>query len=212
MKRYSLAEEIAHATTHGLGLVLSIAALVVLVTLSALRGNGWHIVSTSIYGASLVVLYGASTAYHASWSPRAKGFFQTIDHAAIYLLIAGTYTPFTLVNLRGGWGWSLFGIVWGLALFGVALEAMTTPRVRIISIVLYIGMGWIVAIAIRPLVASVPTGGIVLMLLGGLAYTGGVIFYGWKRLPYHHAIWHVAVLVGSAFHFFAVLFYVIPPA
>jgi len=212
MKRYSVAEEIAHATTHGLGLALSIAGLVVLVVLATIRGDAWHVVSASIYGASLVLLYGASTAYHASWSPRAKGLFRVVDHAAIYLLIAGTYTPFLLVNMRGGWGWSLFGVVWGLALVGVVLEALALPWTRYVSIVLYIGLGWLIAIAVKPLVSAVPAGGIVLMLLGGLAYTGGVFFYGWKRLPYHHAIWHVAVLAGSAFHFFAVLFYVIPPA
>jgi hemolysin III len=212
MRRYSFAEEVAHAATHGLGLILSIAALAVLVVFSGLRGDAWHVVSVSVYGATLVLLYGASTVYHASWSPRTKGVFRTIDHAAIYLLIAGTYTPFVLVNMRGGWGWSLFGVVWGLALVGVTLEALALPWTRYVSIVLYVGLGWIIAIAIKPLVSSVPRGGIVLMLLGGLAYTGGLFFYGWKRLPYHHAIWHVAVLLGSTFHFFAVLFYVIPPA
>jgi hemolysin III len=212
MRSYSLAEEVAHAITHGVGLLLTVAGLAILVTLASLRGDAWHVVSTSIYGAMLVLLYAASTLYHATWSPRAKGLFRSLDHSAIYLLIAGTYTPFTLVNLRGGWGWALFGVVWGLAIFGVVMETVARPRVRTASVVLYLGLGWLVAIAVKPLLDSVPVGGIVLLLLGGLAYTGGVVFFGWKRLPYHHAVWHVFVMAGSAFHYFAVLFYVIPRA
>jgi hemolysin III len=207
---YSIAEEIAHAITHGVGILLSIAALTILVAFAALRGDAWHIVSCSIYGSSLVLLYTASTLYHALPAPRAKGVFRTLDHAAIYVLIAGTYTPFTLVNLRGGWGWTLFGVAWGLAIFGVVLEAVAKPRVRILSLVLYLGLGWMAAIAVKPLFDSVAVGGLVLMLLGGLAYTGGVVFYCWERLPYNHAIWHIFVLAGSVFHYFAVLFYVIP--
>jgi hemolysin III len=208
--RYSVAEEIAHAITHGVGLLLSIAALVVLVVFATLRGDAWHIVSCSIYGSTLVVLYAASTFYHALPSPKAKSVFRILDHAAIYLLIAGTYTPFTLVNLRGPWGWALFGVVWGLALFGVVLEATAKQRVRILSLVLYLGLGWLVAIAVKPLLAAVATGGLLLLLAGGLSYTGGVVFYVWRRLPYHHAIWHVFVMAGSTFHFFAVWWYVIP--
>ena len=212
MTRYSVAEEIAHATTHGLGLALSIAALSILVVFASLRGDPWHIVSCSIYGATLVLLYTASTVYHSIPSSRAKKIFQSLDHAAIYLLIAGTYTPFTLVNLRGRWGWTLFGLVWGLALLGILLETFAKQRVRVLSVVLYLGLGWLAAIAIKPLLDSVAPGGLILLLLGGLAYTGGVVFYSWRRLPYHHAVWHVFVLVGSALHFFAVFFYVIPGA
>lgn len=208
--RYSVAEEIAHAITHGVGLLFSVAGLVVLVVFASLRGDGWHIVSCSIYGTTLVLLYTASTLYHAIPSPSAKGVFRILDHAAIYLLIAGTYTPFMLVNLRGPWGWTLFGVVWGLALFGVVLEGIAQQRVRISSVVLYLGLGWLVAIAVKPLLDSVAIGGLVLLLLGGLAYSVGVVVYGWRRLPYHHAIWHVFVMVGSVCHFFAVLFYVIP--
>ena len=208
--RYSVAEEIAHAITHGVGLLLSIAALVVLVVFASLRGDAWHIVSCSIYGTTLVALYTASTLYHALPSPRVKDVFRVLDHSAIYLLIAGTYTPFTLVNLRGGWGWSLFGVVWFLALFGIVLEAAAKQRVRILSLVLYLGLGWLAAIAVKPLLAAVPSGGLALLVLGGLAYTGGVGFYAWRRLPYHHAIWHLFVMAGSLFHFFAVLWYVIP--
>jgi hemolysin III len=208
--RYSVAEEIAHAITHGVGLLFSVAGLVVLVVFASLRGDVWHIVSCSIYGTTLVLLYTASTLYHAIPSPRAKDVFRILDHAAIYLLIAGTYTPFTLVNLRGPWGWTLFGVVWGLALFGVVLEGVAQQRVRILSVVLYLGLGWLVAIAVKPLLDSVAIGGLVLLLLGGLAYSVGVVVYGWRRLPYHHAIWHVFVMAGSVCHFFAVLFYVIP--
>jgi len=210
MRSHSLAEEIAHAITHGVGLLLSLAALTILVILASLRGDAWHIVSSSIYGATLVLLYAASTFYHALSSPRPKGVFRTLDHGAIYLLIAGTYTPFTLVNLRGPWGWTLFGVVWGLALCGVVLEAVAKPRARTLSLVLYLGLGWLAAIAVKPLLAAVGTGGLVLLLSGGLAYSGGVVFYVWRRLPYHHAIWHVFVMAGSVCHFFAVLFYVIP--
>ncbi|MDX1388307.1 MAG: hemolysin III family protein [Acidobacteriota bacterium] len=207
---YSLAEEIAHATTHGVGLLLSVAALVVLVVLASLQGDPWRIVSCAIYGSTLVLLYTASTIYHSTPSSRAKSFFCTLDHAAIYLLIAGTYTPFTLVNLRGGWGWTLFGLVWGFALLGILMEAFARQRMRVVSVVLYLGLGWLAAIAIKPLLESVAPGGLVLLLMGGLAYTGGVVFYSWKQLPYNHAVWHVFVLAGSACHFFAVLFFVIP--
>ena len=211
-KDYSVAEEIAHAITHGVGLLLSIAALVTLVVFASSRGDAWHIVSVSIYGATLVLLYTASTFYHALTRPRAKSVFRILDHAAIYLLIAGTYTPFALVNLRGGWGWTLFGVVWGLAALGVVLETTAKQRFRMLSIILYLGLGWIAAIAVKPLLHSVESRGIVLLVAGGLAYTGGVGFYGWRRLRYHHAVWHMFVLVGSLFHFFAVLFYVIPRA
>ncbi len=207
---YSVAEEIAHAITHGVGFLLSVAALTILVVFASLHGDAWHIVSVSIYGSTLILLYTASTLYHALSAPPAKAVFRILDHAAIYLLIAGTYTPFTLVNLRGGWGWTLFGLVWGLALVGVLLEAVARQRVRFLSVSLYLGLGWLAAIAVKPLLASVATGGLALLLLGGLAYTGGVFFYGWQRLPYHHAIWHVFVMAGSICHFFAVLFYVIP--
>jgi hemolysin III len=192
------------------GLLVSVAGLVLLVVFAALKGDAWHVVSCSIFGATLVLLYGASTAYHAIPAPKAKSVLRVLDHAAIYLLIAGTYTPFVLVNLRGGWGWALFGVVWGLAAFGVLLETISLQRVRVFSLVLYLGLGWLVAIAIKPLLDNVAIGGVVLLVLGGLAYTGGVVFYAWRKLPYHHAVWHLFVMAGSALHFFAVLFYVIP--
>ena len=175
-RSYTLPEEIAHAITHGLGLLFSVAALTLLVVFSSLRGDAWHIVSTSIFGATLVLLYTASTIYHALPESKAKNVFRALDHAAIYLLIAGTYTPFALVNLRGKWGWTMFGIEWSLALFGVAMEAFARERARKVSLVLYLVLGWLAAFAIRPLLDNVATGGLVLMLLGGLAYTGGVVF------------------------------------
>lgn len=208
--RYSFPEEVAHAITHGIGLALSVAALVILIVMASFRGTAWHVVSVSLYGATLVMLYAASTFYHAIPQPRAKEVLRTLDHAAIYLLIAGTYTPFVLVNLRGGWGWALFGIVWGLAALGAALEATAKQGPKALSLTLYIGLGWMVAIAVKPLLENVPHGGLILLLLGGLCYTVGVVFFSWRRLPYHHAVWHVFVLSGSVCHFFAVLLYVIP--
>ncbi len=203
-------EELAHALTHGVGAVLAIAGLVVMVVLAAIRGDAWHVVAASIYGASLVLLYASSTLYHAMPDSKAKQVFQAFDHGAIYLLIAGTYTPFTLVSLRGGWGWTLFGIVWGLALAGVAQELVFQRRVRWISLALYLAMGWLIVLAAKPLAQSIAPGGLALLALGGLAYTGGIYFYVSRRVPYHHAIWHVFVLAGSVCHYFAILLYVMP--
>ncbi|WXG53995.1 MAG: hemolysin III family protein [Candidatus Sedimenticola sp. (ex Thyasira tokunagai)] len=208
--RYSLGEEIAHTITHGLGALLSIAGLAILVAFSALYGDAWHITSCSIYGGTLILLYTASTLYHGIPLPNAKRILRQIDHAAIFILIAGTYTPFTLVNLRGTWGWTLFGLVWGIAIAGVVLELVLQQRYRRLSIGLYLGLGWLVVIAIEPMLSTVATGGLILLLIGGLCYSLGVIFYVWKSLAYHHAVWHLFVLAGSTFHFFAVLFYVIP--
>jgi hemolysin III len=208
---YSLGEEIAHAVTHGIGIVLSIAGLVVLVAFASLHGNAWHITSSSIYGATLILLYTASTLYHGIPQPRVKRVLRRIDHAAIFLLIAGTYTPYTLVNLRGEWGWTLFGLVWGFAILGVLLEALVKQRIKWLSISLYLGLGWLVVIAIKPLIENVATGGLILLLAGGLCYSLGVIFYLWKRLAYHHAVWHLFVMAGSLLHFFSILFYVLPP-
>jgi hemolysin III len=210
--RYSTAEEIANSVTHGLGIVLSIAGLGVLTAFASVFGSAWHIVSCSIYGATQIILYTASTLYHSIPLPRAKAVFRVIDHAAIFLLIAGTYTPFTLVNLRGPWGWSLFGIVWALAIIGIALQNILIRQKTALTALPYIAMGWVVVVAIKPLMESVAPGGLALMIAGGLAYTLGSIFYIWRRVPYHHAIWHLFVLAGSAFHFFAILFYVIPLA
>lgn len=207
---YSIGEEIAHAVTHGIGIALAISGLAVLVAFASLHGDAWHITSSSIYGATLVLCFSASTLYHGIPLPRAKRVLQRIDHAAIFLLIAGTYTPFTLVNMRGGWGWTLFGLVWGLAVMGMVLELATRRRHKALSLTMYLGLGWLVLVAIKPMWATVETGGLVLLLVGGLCYSFGVLFYVWKRLAYHHAVWHLFVLAGAIFHFFAVLFYVIP--
>ncbi len=210
--RYSLGEEIAHVVTHGVGIPLSIAGLVILVAFSSLYGDAWHIISSTIYGVTLILCYTASTLYHGIPLPRAKQLLRQLDHASIFLLIAGTYTPFTLVNLRGAWGWTLFGLVWGIALAGMALELIARKRYKRLSISLYLGLGWLVVIAIQPMLESVGTGGLLLLLAGGLCYSLGVIFYVWKRLAYHHAVWHLFVLGGSIFHFFSILFYVVPNA
>lgn len=207
--KYSLAEEIAHTVTHGVGALLSIAGLTILVAFASLNGDVWHIVSSSIYGATLIILYSASSLYHGISHPIAKPILQQLDHAAIYLLIAGTYTPFMLVSLRGTWGWSLFGVIWTVAIVGIVLEFVDAQRFKKLSLWLYLGLGWIVLLAIKPMMASVETGGLILLLLGGLSYSLGVIFYVREQMAYHHVIWHLFVLAGSVLHFFSVLFYVI---
>lgn len=209
---YTTGEEIANSVTHGIGVVLAIAGLGVLTAFASRFGNAWHIASVSVYGATLILLYTASTLYHGIPLPRAKAVLQVLDHVAIFLLIAGTYTPFTLVNLRGPWGWSLFGGIWSLAILGLFFEITPLRRYRRISLLLYLGMGWAVVAAIRPMIQSVAPGGLLLLLAGGLSYTFGVGFYVWRGLRYHHAVWHLFVLGGSICHFLAILFYVIPLA
>ncbi|MBI2814192.1 MAG: hemolysin III family protein [Opitutae bacterium] len=209
---YTSREELANSLTHGLGAGLSVAGLVLLVFKAAHCGDAWQVVSTAIFGATLVLLYTASTLYHSLRGERLKQVLQKFDHAAIFLLIAGTYTPFLLVTLRGAWGWSLFGVVWGLAVAGVTLKFWLAGRFRLISTLIYLAMGWLVMIAIKPLLAALPAGGLKLLIAGGLCYTGGAAFYLWKRLPYHHAIWHLFVLGGSACHWTAVFLHVVSPA
>lgn len=209
-KKYTVGEEIAHAVTHGLGLLLSVAACSVLVVMAAQRGTALHITSVAVFGASLIVLYAASTLYHALTHKKAKRVFKFLDYSAIYLLIAGTYTPFTLVTLNGSWGWSLFGVAWGLAVAGAVIEVATRRRFKWISMGFYLGMGWLIVIAIRPLLSSLDTRGLILLGIGGLCYTGGAMLYAFGRFRYHHAVWHVLVLGGSFSHFLAVLYSVIP--
>ena len=208
--RYTAAEEVANSVTHAIGIVLSIAGLAVMTAFAALRGDAWHVVACSIFGSALILNYTASTLYHSIQVERLRGALRALDHSAIFLLIAGTYTPFMLVNLRGPWGWSLLIGVWTIAVLGISLRLLLKGRLHALVVGLYIAMGWAVVVAIQPMLRHVATGGLVLLAAGGLAYTVGVIFYKWKSLPYHHAIWHVFVLLGSALHFFAVLFYVIP--
>lgn len=207
---YSIREEVANSITHGLGIVLAIAGLAVLVTFATLHGDIWHIVACSVFGATLILLYTSSTLYHSLPIPRLKPFLRALDHSAIFLLIAGTYTPFTLVNLRGPWGWSLFVAIWTLGIAGIILRLFLKGRLHGLVVALYVAMGWAVVVAIQPMLTRVGSGGLALLAAGGLAYTGGVVFYKWRRLPYNHAIWHGFVLAGSILHFFAVLFYVIP--
>ncbi len=207
---YSLQEEIASSITHGVGVVLALAALAVMVVFAALRGTAWHVVACAVYGSSLVLMFASSTLYHSLPWPRAKTVLKIIDHSAICLLIAGTYTPFLLVTLRGPWGWTLFGIIWGLALAGVGFKLFFSGRYRVLSTLVYIGMGWIVVVAIHPLYHSLPLGGLLWLVGGGIFYTAGTIFYLGRRIPFNHAIWHAFVLVGSLCHFFSVMLYVIP--
>jgi hemolysin III len=203
--RYSLGEEIANAVTHGVGWLASVGGLAVLVTLAALTGGALRVVSCAVFGTTLVLLYAASTLYHALPSPRAKRVFRVLDHSAIFLLIAGTYTPLALVALGGGWGWALFSCVWFLAMVGVLLNTLAHGRWRWLSITLYLLMGWLVVIATKPLLATLAITPLVLLVAGGLAYTLGLTFYALKRMPYGHAVWHLFVLAGSTLHYFAVL-------
>lgn len=203
---YSRGEEIANWVTHGVGLGLSILGLTLLILLSSLRGDAWHVVSFTVFGLTLLTLYTASTLYHAPGSKRAKSLFRKLDHAAIFLLIAGTYTPFLLTNLRGPWGWSLFGVVWGLCGAGAVFQLCFGPRYRLITTLAYLFLGWLIVVAFGPMITHVPHAGLWLLLAGGLCYTIGLVFYRWQQLRYHHAVWHTFVLGGSTCHFLAVLF------
>ena len=203
----SLGEEIANSITHGIGAALSIAALVLLVVFAALQGDAWRVVGFSIFGSSLFILYLTSTLYHSFTNPRVKRIFRVLDHSMVFILIAGSYTPITLTVLRGPWGWTLFGLIWGLAIFGIVMKIAFFDRFNALSVVLYILMGWLVVIALKPLLLAAPLGLMIWMGIGGLSYTLGVIFYAWERLPFNHAVWHLFVLGGSISHFFGMLFH-----
>lgn len=209
-RELSFGEEIANTVTHGLGLLASLVALPVLLFTAAQRDDTLQIVGVIVFAVTLIALYAASTIYHALPRSRAKEVFHRLDHSAIYLLIAGTYTPFTLGALRGAWGWTLLALIWGLAAFGVLYKTVLGIRYRGLSTAMYVLMGWLVVIAIRPVMASISTEGILWILAGGLLYTSGVIFYVWDRLRYSHMIWHLFVLGGSVCHFYAVLWYAAP--
>jgi hemolysin III len=211
---YTRGEEIANSVIHGIGIVLALAGLAVLMALSSRYGTAAHVVGCGVFGITLVLLYTASTLYHSIplARSRAKAVLRALDHSAIFLLIAGTYTPFSLVNLRGPWGWTLLAVIWTLAILGIAARVMLGRRSTAVAVGFYIAMGWAVLAVIKPLMTHVAPGGVLLLAIGGLVYTAGVAFYLWRRLPYHHAIWHAFVLLGSIFHFFAILFYVIPLA
>lgn len=208
----SFGEEIANAVSHGVGLIASLCALPVLVLSAAAHGDAKLVAGCGVFAASLILLYAASTLYHAIPHPRAKRALRVVDHTAIYLLIAGSYTPFTLGVLRGAWGWSLLGIVWALALTGVIFKTTLGFRFPRLSVLLYLSMGWLAVVAARPLYLSLPAAGLSWLVAGGLFYTVGVIFYRWERLPYGHLVWHLFVLAGSVCHFWAVLRYALPAA
>lgn len=202
---YTLAEEIANSITHGIGAGLSVAGLTVLVVLASLYGDVWQIVSFSIYGTSLIILYLASTLYHSIQHPPTKRIFRLIDHSAIYILIAGTYTPFLLVAMRGVIGWTMLVIIWGIAILGIAFKMLFLGRYKIISTLGYVAMGWLCLVAWHEFMANVPMQSIYMLAIGGVTYTAGVIFFALEKIPYNHAIWHVFVLAGSIAHYFAVV-------
>jgi hemolysin III len=205
-------EEAANSLTHGFGLVLSLIGFVILVTLASLNGSVWHIASAVVYGLSLIVLYAASTFYHSAITPRSKSVLQLVDHCCIYLLIAGSYTPFALIVLRDGIGFGLLAFAWIFAAVGIITKVVFEIRSGFISATIYLIMGWVGIIAMEPLYAAVGIVPLVLAALGGLSYTLGIVFFGWKSIKHHHAIWHLFVLGGSVFHFIAIAGYIIPYA
>lgn len=210
VKLYTLGEEIAHAVTHGIGAALSVAGLTLLVVLAVLHGDIYQMVSFSIYGATLFVLYLASTLYHSFQHPEVKHVFRILDHMAIFLLIAGTYTPFLLVGIRGPWGWTLLVIIWGMAILGIAFKVLFIRHFERVSVLAYVLMGWLGVVAFRELWTSIPTGGLVWLGMGGAAYTIGILFYAMEKKRYSHAIWHLFVLGGSICHYLAILLYLAP--
>lgn len=210
IKYYSPVEEKINIISHAIGFILSIVALVLLVTHANLHGDVWHIVSFSIFGASLIILYAASTFYHNAKKPELRNRLKIIDHAAIYVLIAGSYTPFTLVTLQGTLGWVIFGTSWGLALTGIILKLFFTGKYNLISTLMYVAMGWVIVFAIKPLINNLPLEGLFWLFAGGMAYTIGAILYSIKKIKLNHAIFHLFVLMGSFSHFVSVFFYVLP--
>lgn len=202
----TLGEEIINSITHGIGALLSIAALVILTVVAVNKGNTWHVVSFSIFGVSMFLLYLSSTLYHSFTEKKIKNLFARFDHAAIFLLIAGTYTPFVLTTLRGPLGWTLFGIIWGLAIAGIVIRSIFLTRFRKLMVGIYLGMGWMFLIAIVPMIKNLPSTSLLFLLIGGGCYSLGVIFYAWRNLKYGHGIWHLFVLAGSITHFFSVFY------
>lgn len=209
VRQYSVKEEKFNTISHAIGLLLSIPALILLIIYSSIYGNVWHIVSFSIYGASLITLYLASTLYHGSKDESIKKKLNVFDHSAIYLLIAGTYTPYLLVVLRGLWGWSLFGVIWGLAAIGIFFKLITEQKSKVVSATAYVLMGLVIIVAIKPLINNLQPGGLFWLLIGGLSYIVGAVFYTFKNMPNHHGIFHVFVLGGSIAHWISIFFYVL---
>ena len=207
---YSLKEDIANSVTHGLGAIASVVGLAVLVGFAAMNGDAQDVVAVSIFGASMILLYTSSTLYHSIPHDGARKVFKVMDHASIYLLIAGSYTPFALISLRGDLGWEIFTIIWSLAAVGVAFKLFFTGKFDKLSTVIYLAMGWLIVFYGKSIMDVIPEGGLWLLLAGGLSYTVGVVFYVWDRLPFNHAIWHLFVLGGTVCHYLSVLLYVVP--
>lgn len=210
MSHYSPNEEKANIISHAIGLAFSIVALVLLVVRASLYGDAWHIVSVAIFGVSLISLYAASTFYHSAKDPRVRSYLRIFDHATIYVLIAGTYTPFTLVTLNGPVGWTIFAASWAMAVTGITLKLFFTGRFNVLSTLMYVFMGWIIVFAISPLIENLSSKGLFWLIAGGIAYTTGAILYSIKKIPFNHAIFHLFVLLGSFCHFMSVYFYVLP--
>ncbi|WP_373232502.1 hemolysin III family protein [Cohnella sp.] len=206
---YTRREEVVNAITHGIGTLLSIAGLVLLIVFASREGTAWHVVSFTIFGITMLLLYTASTLVHSFPEGKVKDLFETFDHSCIYLFIAGTYTPFLLVTLRSPLGWTMFGIVWGLAIAGVTFKAFFTKKFLVLSTLFYVMMGWLIVFMWNPLQELLMPGGLRLLMIGGLLYTLGSVFYIWRGFPYHHAVWHLFVVAGSVMHFFAILLYVL---
>ncbi|MBH5320006.1 hemolysin III family protein [Paenibacillus sp. GSMTC-2017] len=207
---FSKGEEIANAITHGIGALLSIAALVLLIVFAAIKGTAMHVVSFTIYGSAMLLLYSASTLVHSFPKGKAKRVFESLDHSFIYVFIAGTYTPILFHIVQGVLGWVLFGIVWGVAVVGVVFKSIFPSKYLFTSTILYIAMGWIIVFAWKPLTTHLEPGGLQLLITGGVLYTVGTIFYMWRSFPYHHAVWHLFVLAGSIVHFFCIILYILP--
>ncbi|MFZ4454461.1 PAQR family membrane homeostasis protein TrhA [Salibacterium aidingense] len=207
---FSRKEEMVNAATHAVGIVLSIAAAAILIVFASLNATPFHIVSVTIYGTTMLLLYVCSTLLHLLKHGKVKDLFEILDHASIYLFIAGTYTPFLFHVLEGALSWTLFGIVWGTALAGIGFKVFFVKKFMFLSTIFYIFMGWIIVFAWKPLVETLPSAGIGFLVGGGLLYTVGTVFYMWRHFPYHHAVWHLFVLGGSILHFFAVFLYVLP--
>lgn len=205
-RQLSSGEEIVNSITHGIGALLSIVALIILIVVADQYGDIWHVVSFSIYGSTLILLYLSSTLYHSFTNPKIKNIFARFDHISIFLLIAGTYTPILLTSLRGVWGWTLFVIIWTIALAGAIIRSIFLHRFRKLMVTIYLAMGWMAILAAKQIYVSMPGISIWFLVLGGLAYSGGVVFYNWRKLPYSHGIWHLFVLAGSILHFFAIYF------
>jgi len=199
-------EEIFNTITHGIGTLLSIAGLVILTVFAALRGSAWHVASFTIFGSSLVILYLSSTLYHSFTKKNIKNIFARFDHSAIFFLIAGTYTPFVLTTIRGPLGWTLFGLIWGIAILGIVIRSIYLTRYRKLMVWIYLAMGWMFLIAIVPIIKNLPASSIAFLFIGGGCYSAGIIFYIWRQLKYAHGIWHLFVMAGSIMHFFSVLY------